>query len=93
MNTPTHTAKIFTTGRSQAVRLPKAFRFDTDEVTIEKVGTAVILWPKHEDNAVWAARVQSLLAGFEGMPEAIERDRRPAVDDIESLKQENWASA
>ena len=34
MNTPAHTAKVFTTGRSQAVRLPKAFRFDTDEVKI-----------------------------------------------------------
>ncbi len=39
----------------------------------------------HEDDAVWAARAQSLLAGFEGMPGEIERDRRPAVDDIETL--------
>jgi antitoxin VapB len=30
------TAKIFTNGRSQAVRLPMAFRFDTDEVFIRK---------------------------------------------------------
>ena len=36
------TAKIFTTGRSQAVRLPKAFRFTTKEVTIERQGDAVI---------------------------------------------------
>jgi len=85
MNTPAQTAKIFITGRSQAVRLPKAFRFDTDEVTIEKVGDAVVLRPKHEDNAAWAARVQAILADFEGMPDEIERDRTPAVDDIESF--------
>jgi antitoxin VapB len=30
------TAKIFTTGRSQAVRLPAEFRFDTDEVYIRR---------------------------------------------------------
>ena len=30
------TAKVFMSGRSQAVRLPKAYRFDTDEVLIEK---------------------------------------------------------
>lgn len=79
------TAKVFTTGRSQAVRLPKAFRFDTDEVTIEKVGNAVILRPKVEDNAAWVARLQTILGGIEGMPDEIERDRTPATDDIESL--------
>jgi antitoxin VapB len=40
------TAKVFQNGRSQAVRLPKAFRFDTSEVYIEKVGDRVILSPK-----------------------------------------------
>jgi len=40
------TAKVFTTGRSQAVRLPKEFRFDTPEVYIERKGDAVILRPK-----------------------------------------------
>jgi antitoxin VapB len=79
------TAKVFTTGRSQAVRLPKAFRFDTAEVTIEKVGNALVLRPKQEDDAAWVARLQSILAGFEGMPDEIERDRSPAVDDIENF--------
>lgn len=79
------TAKVFKTGRSQAVRLPKAFRFDTDEVTIERLGNAVILRPKQDDGSAWVERLQAILAGFEGMPEQIERDRRPDVDDIESL--------
>lgn len=43
------TAKIFWSGRSQAVRLPKDFRFDTDEVRIRKHGNAVILEPIADD--------------------------------------------
>lgn len=37
------TAKIFKNGRSQAVRLPKEFRFDCDEVFVLKQGDKVIL--------------------------------------------------
>ena len=40
------TAKIFENGRSQAVRLPKKFRFNTDEVIVQQLGDAVILVPK-----------------------------------------------
>ena len=40
------TARLFTNGNSQAVRLPKEFHFDGDEVIIKKVGGAVILLPK-----------------------------------------------
>ena len=39
-------AKLFMNGRSQAVRLPKEFRFDEDEVYIQKKGNAVVLTPK-----------------------------------------------
>lgn len=42
------TAKIFRHGGSQAVRLPKAFRFEGTEVTIEKRGHAVVLTPKRK---------------------------------------------
>lgn len=40
------TAKIFTNGRSQAVRLPKDYRFEQDEVFIRKLGDMVILFPR-----------------------------------------------
>lgn len=40
------TAKLFRNGRSQAVRLPKEFRFEGDEVEIRRVGKKVILEPK-----------------------------------------------
>jgi len=40
------TAKIFKNGRSQAVRLPKEFRFDCDEVFVHRQGDKVILSAK-----------------------------------------------
>ncbi len=42
----TKTAKVFMSGRSQAVRLPAEFRFGCKEVLIEKKGEVVILKPK-----------------------------------------------
>ncbi len=41
------TAKIFQNGKSQAVRLPKEFRFNGDRVYIKRVGDAVVLLPYH----------------------------------------------
>ena len=40
------TAKIFENGRSQAVRLPKKFRFEGSEVYVQRLGSAVMLIPK-----------------------------------------------
>jgi len=40
------TAKIFMNGRSQAVRLPKEFRFDDDEVIVKQSAGIVLLIPK-----------------------------------------------
>ena len=42
-------AKVFWSGRSQAVRLPKEFRFDSDQVRIRRRGNAVILEPLADD--------------------------------------------
>ena len=39
------TAKIFINGRSQAVRLPKKFRFEENEVFIKRLGNVVVLIP------------------------------------------------
>ena len=47
VSTMTKTAKLFTTGRSQAVRLPKEFRFESSEVFIRREGNEVILSEKH----------------------------------------------
>jgi antitoxin VapB len=76
------TAKVFTTGRSQAVRLPKAFRFNTSEVTIERQGDAVILRPKLQSKDEWWDEMDKILAGFEGMPDEIDRDRSGLSDAV-----------
>ena len=51
------TAKLFENGQSQAVRLPKAFRFQGDKVYIKKLGNAVILLP-YQDS--WLSLFDSL---------------------------------
>ncbi|MBI4651163.1 antitoxin [Candidatus Desantisbacteria bacterium] len=50
-------AKIFTNGRSQAVRLPKDFRFNAKEVYINKIGDVVMLISK---NTPWKNLINSL---------------------------------
>lgn len=42
------TAKLFQNGQSQAVRLPKEFRFEGDRVFIQRLGNSVVLVPGHD---------------------------------------------
>ena len=69
------TAKIFENGRSQAVRLPKKFRFNTDEVIVQQLGKngqlgdAVILVPKE---SLW----QTFMAGLDGFTSDVFADGR-----------------
>jgi len=51
------TAKLFKNGRSQAVRLPKEFRFDGAQVFIKKVGNMVVLIPEQDS---WQTLFDSL---------------------------------
>jgi len=51
------TAKLFRNGRSQAVRLPKEFRFEGDEVTIRRMGRGVLLEPKISDVKEWLRKL------------------------------------
>ena len=41
--------KVFQNGRSQAIRIPKEFRVDTDEVFIEKIGDTLLIKPKSKN--------------------------------------------
>jgi antitoxin VapB len=70
-------AKIFKTGRSQAVRLPKEFRFEGDTVLIRHEGSAVILepdgWPEGYVNS------------FAGIPDDFERGQQGQPDPRETL--------
>lgn len=76
-------AKLFWSGRSQAVRLPKEYRFSGEEVRIRRHGSAVILEPLGDD---W--RRLDELAGrvdddfVEAVNEEPRPQSRPALDDF-----------
>ena len=51
------TAKLFENGRSQAVRLPKEYRFDAREIAINRIGEIVMLIPKTNK---WNSFIQAI---------------------------------
>ena len=67
------TARVFATGRSQAVRLPKEFRFDGDTVLVHREGNAVILEPVHE----WP---EGYVESFSGVPDDFTRPSQGPVE-------------
>jgi antitoxin VapB len=77
------TAKVFWSGRSQAVRLPKEFRFESDEVRIRRHGAAVILEPVASDwrwlDALAGAMDDDVVEGAREQPDAQER---PQLDKL-----------
>lgn len=70
------TAKIFENGRSQAVRLPKEFRFTGDEVFVQRLGHAVMLYPK---DAAW----ETFLNGVNSFSEDFLADGRESETPVE----------
>ena len=54
------TAKLFRNGRSQAVRLPREFRFEGDRVRIRQVSEGVLLEPLIPDVRKWFAELDRL---------------------------------
>lgn len=87
------TAKVFTTGNSQAVRLPKAFRVNTSEMWISKneVTGEIILKPKDDDQR--QRNLELLLKMIEEEPftedfipaRSIEEPRNPFAEWAEPL--------
>jgi antitoxin VapB len=77
-------AKIFKHGGSQAVRLPKDFRFDTAEVRIRRHGASVILEPVPQDWTWLAPLIGPVDADFEAAAteKPAEQDR-PGLDVFE----------
>jgi antitoxin VapB len=56
-------AKLFSNGRSQAVRLPKEFRFEGNEVRVRRLGTGVLLEPTENLQGPWKS-LEELYARF-----------------------------
>ena len=70
------TTTVFTSGNSQAVRLPKAFRFDAKTVEIERRGDEIILKELPQTMAEFLAKLPVITdwpdAGDEGSAKAIQ---------------------
>jgi len=66
-------AKVFWTGRSQAVRLPLEFRFETDTVLVHREGARVILEPAD----AWP---EGYIESFAGISEDFERPPQGAIE-------------
>lgn len=56
-------AKLFRNGRSQAVRLPREFRFEGDRVSVRKVRNGVLLEPIKFNVREWFAEIDRLRGG------------------------------
>ena len=65
----TQFAKLFQNGSSQAVRLPKEFRFKGDKVRIRRVGKSVVLEPLANDPESWLTELKKVPADPEFMKE------------------------
>jgi antitoxin VapB len=79
-------AKVFRSGNSQAVRLPKDFRFDVEEVEVSREGDAVILRPRRGVSTRWASLRAAVDRGFSAgfMAEGLQQpdnQSRPELDE------------
>lgn len=75
------TAKLFDNGRSQAVRLPKAYRFEGNEVYIKKVAGGVLLISKKQ--SAWDLWEKNLMK--HDAPFIMERNQPDQQQERESL--------
>jgi antitoxin VapB len=76
------TAKLFRNGRSQAVRLPKEFRMEGDQVRIRRVGSGILLEPMETDVKEWLRKLDS----FRSEPFMLEGRQQPEIAVRESLE-------
>jgi antitoxin VapB len=83
----TQYARVFQSGNSQAVRLPKEFRLDVERVEVSREGDAIILRPTPENASPWAGLRAAIARGVsedfmsEGRDQTVEQSR-PGLDDI-----------
>ena len=70
-------ARVFMSGRSQAVRLPKEFRFDTDRVLIRREGRHVVLSPPFKDWEDYWKNGTRFTDDFYEVMEELDRDLLP----------------
>lgn len=73
------TAKVFMNGRSQAVRIPAEYRFEEDELFVNKIGDTLLLTPK-------PLLVQSMMQGLSLISDDFMEDGRP--EEVPAVREE-----
>ena len=74
----TITAKLFMSGRSQAIRLPAKLRLQAQEVRIEQIGNALWVQPETEASDNMGKWLQAFYATTEALPSDFLADRNDA---------------
>ncbi len=74
------TAKLFQSGRSQAVRLPKEYRFRGNEVVVKHFGNGVLLLPIDDPWQMLEAGLEAFEPGFLLSREQPEQQMRDAIN-------------
>jgi len=78
-------AKLFRNGRSQAVRLPREFRFEGDRVRVRRAGRGVLVEPMFTDVDAWFAELDRIAAEpvmAEGRQQPVTPERNVFDDDL-----------
>lgn len=81
----TTTAKLFRNGRSQAVRLPREFRFEGDRVRVRRAGRGVLVEPMFTDVDAWFTELDRIAAEpflSEGRQQPVTPERNVFDDDV-----------
>ena len=73
------TAKLFLSGRSQAVRLPKEYRFRGNEMVVKHLGNGVLLFPIDDPWQMLEAGLEAFEPGFVLSREQPEQQTRDAI--------------
>ena len=77
MDTKMHTTRPFMSGRSQAVRIPKEYRFEDTELIVNRIGSSLVLTPKDAIQEAFFSGLSMFTDDFlaDGRPEEIPNQR------------------
>jgi antitoxin VapB len=79
-------AKLFRNGASQAVRLPREFRFEGDEVCVKRIGPAVLLFPKEAGWDLMSGAMGAVDEDFLADRSQPAAERRPGLEGAARLR-------
>ena len=77
MDSNMHTTRPFMSGRSQAVRIPKEYRFEDTELIVNRIGNSLVITPKHAIQETFYSGLAMFTEDFmaDGRPEEVPNQR------------------